>query len=262
MREAEGQSTTPAKLRAQQKKPEAYVFALPEEHRFDYVNRTLRALHLMSYPFRVLPGATQETPRPKGMRLSLRPHQLGAFLVHVGTWSARKVGHVPGPVMTVESDTFPIRSWDLDPSLWLEYDAVLLHGHPATHHKGCANTQRPKVVPAYGNRTRDSARTPYTFATGAVLWTARTKMREAIYADPRCATGPERAIEMPIDTWLSCANRNGLLRVGQACPYYFRQGLRHCSKHIVGGEQPDGSAKPDDSELAKELDCGHATASA
>ena len=78
MREAEGQSTTPAKLRAQQKKPEAYVFALPEEHRFDYVNRTLRALHLMSYPFRVLPGATQETPRPKGMRLSLRPHQQGA----------------------------------------------------------------------------------------------------------------------------------------------------------------------------------------
>mmetsp|Transcript_1491 Transcript_1491/g.2951 ORF Transcript_1491/g.2951 Transcript_1491/m.2951 type:complete len:274 (+) Transcript_1491:207-1028(+) len=208
-----------------------YYFSLPGERTTAYFNHSVGRLHDLGYNVQLMDGAIAgKTKPPPGMVFDMKPHEIGNFLIHEGTWASRV--STDRPVVTIEADTFPLLRWSnlsIPRALLDSYDALFLHQHPNVNHKGCAtaNPRRPKVLEGYGN---------HTFGIGATLWTNRRPLSHKMYTDPRCATGPGNSIQLASDVWLDCAHKNQLLRVGQLCPYIFVQALQHCARQVVGGK--------------------------
>jgi hypothetical protein len=142
-----------------------------------------------------------------------RSGQIGVFGSHVHNWMTQQA-----PVVTVESDTDPVRSISELPQACMQYDLVALHNYPSNESGSTGQ------CPSSNSNSEVAIVDGTGFAMGAYLWTGRRALSSALLSDSRCldATGK---MAQPIDHWLNCMHDHGILRIGHACPAFFHQRL-------------------------------------
>jgi len=202
------------------RKPKVVLMVMDSERWHPYVNHTLASLKHFGYDFETMSALDgwikgEAIDHIKNLsdvnfnldKLSL-PQQ-GCFASHVAAW--RQSQHWQRPIISLESDTIAVRAWDVEQSVYAQYDLLLVHTHDKVQQR-CNQTGS-----AYVREGRQ-----YWWGAGAVLFTGRRQ--------PVVEEMLRRRIDKPLDHWMNEMWEGGHLRIGSLCPTFFRQTQDHDSQ--------------------------------
>lgn len=215
--------------------PLVLLMALQRERHSFWYNRTLNALRKYGYEYKVVPSIDGRELGLGGVNYLLKEQHTGVqFNIDRGNWGPQlhnKLGalgcwtshllawkyatYARRPVISLESDTVPVRPWNATPALNREmltkHDIVHVHEHPQT--------------PVQCRKRVHEVRTgyQYVYSTGAMLFTNRDP-------DRTWAILRNKNIDQPIGHWLKWdwLTRRRLSSAG-VCPGAFLQIQDHNS---------------------------------
>ena len=191
---------------------------LPRERNSSYVNKTVTALDKLGYDWRSydsIDGRTEDgLQRVKEIEdlwnVTFSLPNSGA----VGLWANKLDIMTKGlankePVVSLEGDTEPIRDWGYGlPKGWSDYDVLFLHHHDLVK-KPCLTGGIVENIDSW-------------YATGTILFTSKHPERWE-----KALRG--KTIKLNDDHWMNFMFKSKNLKIGQVCPYFFRQHTNHQS---------------------------------